>query len=85
MLNEATLEPQVRGIVEALLPLTTPYPTPYSTTPYYPVLYPLLYPYSTTPYYRSLYPLLYYPVPQEMEALLAFAAKTNPFIAEPLG
>ena len=35
--------------------------------------------------YPLLYPLLYYPVPQEMEALLTFAAKTNPFIAEPLG
>ena len=94
VLNEATLEPQVRGIVEALLPLTTPYPTPYSTSPYYPVLYPslyslLYYPLLPLTYYPVLYPLLYpllyYPVPQEMEALLTFAAKTNPFIAEPLG
>ena len=97
MLNEAALEPQVRGSRERRYypcPLTTPYSTPYSTTPYYPVLYPslyslLYYPLLPLTYYPVLYPLLYpllyYPVPQEMEALLTFAAKTNPFIAEPLG
>ena len=58
MLNEAALEPQVRGIVEALLPLTLPLTLlltlpPLLTTPYYPLL-PI-----TTPYYPFLYPLLY--------------------------
>jgi len=79
VLNEATLEPQVKGSRGATAGISRG-----ATTPYYPLLYSLLYyPLLTTPYSTPYSTTV--PVPQEMEALLTFAAKTNPFIAEPLG